>query len=146
VDAPADERERYEAYVEQLNAAERELEHVQLRAAALRKMVEAYTELYPNLASNSSAPAFDSAPGEGDRSHPAPQPKGPRGKRAVAQMMSETEELLTVGEIMGRLEQRGTAPASEEALRTTLNRMFKNDGKLEKSDKDGRLAYRWKRQ
>jgi hypothetical protein len=143
VDAPAEERERYQTYVEQLKTAERELEQVQQRASALRKMVEAYTELYPDLTTaNDKLPASDDAPESQDRA--TPQPKAPRGKRAVEQVVSETDELLTVGEIMGRLEERGTAPASEEALRTTLNRMFKNDGKLEKGEKAGRLAYRWK--
>jgi hypothetical protein len=143
VDAPAEERERYQTYVEQLKTAERELEQVQQRASALRKMVEAYTELYPDLTTaNDKLPASDDAPESQGRA--TPQPKAPRGKRAVEQVVSETDELLTVGEIMGRLEERGTAPASEEALRTTLNRMFKNDGKLEKGEKAGRLAYRWK--
>lgn len=143
MDAPPEERERYQSYVEQLEAAERELEHVQQRASALRKMVEAYRELYPDLTVSNGTPPASSEASE-SRVRVAPQPKAPRGKRAVTQVVSETDELLTVGEILERLEERGTAPASEEALRTTLNRMFKNDGKLEKGEKDGRLAYRWK--
>jgi hypothetical protein len=142
VDAPAEERERYQAYVEQLKTAERELEQAQHRAAALRKMVEAFTELYPDLtAQGTDAPSFDAQkPTRRDV-------RGTtlRGKRAVEELMSGTDATLTVGEIMEQLSETGTAPASEEALRTTLNRMFKNDGKLEKDDKDGRLAYRWKR-
>lgn len=144
MEVPADERDRYKAYVEQLRNAERELEHVQQRASALRKMVEAYSELYPDLTAVNETRSTASDDATQGQERVATQPKQLRGKRAVAQIVSEADELLTVGEILARLEERGTAPASEEALRTTLNRMFKNDGTLDKGDKGGRLAYRWK--
>ena len=144
MEAPDEERQRYLSYIEQLRDAERELEQVQQRAGALRKLVEAYTELYPDLA---TAPDT-TAPPPKEQEEPrrvVVRKKAQRGKGAVEGLMSETDEAFTVGEIMERLTERGTAPATEEALRTTLNRMFKNDKTVEKVEKDGRLAYRWKR-
>ena len=146
MDVPEQDRQQYEMYVQKLREAEDALERAKHRAAGFRKIVEGFTEAYPQLGAD--APGADAAAPASADLPPAKRRvvrRSPTGKRAVGLLLQETEETLTVGEIMERLKERGTAPATEEALRTTLNRMFKNDETVDKSEKDGRLAYRWKR-
>ena len=140
---PEQEREQYEAYVRHLRKAEGELEHLEQRVAALRKIVEGFRELHPELGTKHESSSREAR-------LPDARPvrriarKSPTGKKAVALVLQEADDLLTIADIMEQLEASGTAPASEEALRTTLNRMFKNDGTVEKGEKNSRLAYRWK--
>lgn len=117
----------------QLGAANEEVEAARRKAAAIRKMIEAVVEMFPDLE--------DDLPEDLDDDHPRP-----RGAEAVRRVLEQNRgTYYTTKAIVALLGQQGWMPQSSNpsnAVRTAAERLVER-GVVEKDRAaDGAVVYR----
>jgi hypothetical protein len=128
--------ERTEA-VRILNALRAELVETERRGAALRKLVDGYVELFPDLAD----PIHANAVAESET-----RPKGREAVRLV--LMESPGQWFTLPYMLDELQRRGWLPESNEpgnAVRAALTRLVTDpDFQKQREHKSGAVVFAYK--
>ncbi|MCA1702848.1 MAG: hypothetical protein LC808_06080 [Actinobacteria bacterium] len=131
----------------ELDTTEATVRSATQRAGALRKLIEGYVELFPDLATDSTvSPASVEAESSVGQPTLVQRDPRPRGQEAIRQVMQKAVgKWWTVSSLVRELEQRGWLPDSEipaSAVRTAVERLVSTDPNVHKDKgRTGAVTY-----